>query len=95
MWASTGGQAVRISLSNQFGTRPVTFSQVDIGISAGGPLIVTGTSHRVTFAGSASVTIAPGAAAVSDPVTMTVPAADQSRGQPVHQRADGTGDLSQ
>jgi len=37
-------------------------------------LIVPGASHRVTFAGSTSVTIAPGAAAVSDPVTMTVPA---------------------
>ena len=74
VWTSTGGQAVRISLSNRFGTRPVTFGQVDIGISAGGPFIVTGTSHRVTFAGSTSVTIAPGAAAVSDPVTMTVPA---------------------
>ena len=59
MWASAGGQAVRVSLSNQFGTRPVTFSEVDIGISAGGPFIVTGTSHRVTFAGSTSVTIAP------------------------------------
>ena len=74
VWASTGGQAVRVSLSNQLGTRPVTFGEVDIGISAGGPFIVTGTSHRVTFAGSTSVTIAPGAAAVSDPVMMTVPA---------------------
>ena len=74
VWASAGGQAARISLSNQFGTRPVTFGQVDIGISAGGPLIVPGTGHRVTFAGSASVTIAPGGDAVSDPVTMTVPA---------------------
>jgi lysophospholipase L1-like esterase len=73
-WTSAGGQAARISLSNQFGTRPVTFSEADIGISAGGPLIFLGTDHRVTFAGHASVTIAPGAFAVSDPVTMTVPA---------------------
>jgi lysophospholipase L1-like esterase len=74
VWTSAGGQAARISVSNQFGTRPVTFGQVDIGISAGGPLIVPGTSHRVTFAGNASVTIAPGASAVSDPVAMAVPA---------------------
>ena len=47
---------------------------MDIGISAGGPFIVPGTSHRVTFAGSTSVTIAPGAAAVSDAVGITVPA---------------------
>jgi lysophospholipase L1-like esterase len=74
VWTSAGGQAARIRLSNQFGTRPVTFSQVDIGISAGGPFIVSGTSHPVTFAGSTSVTIAPGAAAISDPVAMVVPA---------------------
>jgi lysophospholipase L1-like esterase len=74
VWTSAGGQAARISLSNQFGRQPVTFSQVDIGISAGGPFVVPGTTHPVTFAGSTSVTIAPGAAAVSDPVAMIVPA---------------------
>ncbi len=74
VWASAGGQAARIRLSNQFGTRPVTFGRIDLGISAGGPLIVTGTDHRVTFAGRASVTIAPGATAVSDPVATTIPA---------------------
>jgi lysophospholipase L1-like esterase len=74
VWTSAGGQAARIRLSNQFGTRPVTFGQIDIGLSAGGPFVVGGTSHRVTFQGSTSVTIAPGAAAVSDPVAMTVPA---------------------
>jgi lysophospholipase L1-like esterase len=74
VWTSAGGQAARIRLSNQFGAQPVTFGQVDIGISAGGPFVVPGSSHRVTFAGSTSVTIAPGATAVSDPVAMTVPA---------------------
>jgi len=71
---SAGGQAARIRLSNQFGTRPVTFRQIDLGISAGGPLVIGGTDRRVTFAGRTSVTIAPGATAVSDPVAMTVPA---------------------
>jgi hypothetical protein len=74
VWTSAGGQAARISLSNQFGTHPVTFSQVEIGISAGGPFVVPGSGHRVTFAGSTSVTIAPGVAAVSDPVAMVIPA---------------------
>jgi lysophospholipase L1-like esterase len=74
VWTSAGGQAARIRLSNQFGTQPVTFGQVDIGISAGGPFVVPGSSHRVTFAGGTSITIAPGAAAVSDPVALTVPA---------------------
>ena len=66
VWTSVGGQAARIRLSNRFGTQPVTFSQVDVGISAGGASIVSGTNHPVTFAGSTSVTITPGAAVVSD-----------------------------
>ena len=75
IWTSVGGKAARIRLSNRFGTRPVTFNQVDVGISAGGAAVVRGTNHRVTFAGKSSVTIAPGAAATSDPVRMAVPAA--------------------
>ncbi len=74
VWTSAGGQAARIRLSNQFGTRPVTFSQVDLGLSAGGPLVFSGTNRRVTFAGHDAVTIAPGASAVSDPVDLAVPA---------------------
>jgi len=73
-WTSVGGQAARIGLSNRFGTQPVTFGQVDIGISAGGAYIAPDTNHIVTFAGSRSVTIPPGGSAVSDPVKMTVPA---------------------
>jgi lysophospholipase L1-like esterase len=74
VWTSVGGQAARIGLSNRFGTRPVTFGRVDVGLSAGGAFIMSGTDHLVTFAQRASVTIAPGAAVESDPVTMTVPA---------------------
>jgi lysophospholipase L1-like esterase len=74
VWTSVGGQAARIRLSNRFGTRPVTFSHVDVGISAGGAAVVPGTNHLVTFAGRPSATIAPGTAIVSDPVRMAVPA---------------------
>jgi lysophospholipase L1-like esterase len=74
VWTSAGGQAARIRLSNQFGTRPVTFGQVEIGVSAGSAFVTVGTNHRVTFAGRASVTIPPGGVAVSDPVSMAIPA---------------------
>jgi len=74
VWTSVGGQAARISLSNRFGTQPVTFGQVDVGVSAGGAYLAPGTNHIVTFAGTRSVTIPPGGSAVSDPVKMTVPA---------------------
>ena len=74
VWASAGGRSARIRLSNVFGTRPVTFRQVDIGVSAGGAAVSPGTSHLVTFGGRPSVTIRPGTEAVSDPVRLDVPA---------------------
>ena len=74
VWASAGGRAARIRLSNVFGTRPVTFSQLDIGVSAGGAAVAAGTNRPITFAGHAAVTIKPGAEAVSDPVRLNVPA---------------------
>ncbi len=75
VWASAGGRSARIRLSNVFGTRPVTFRQVDIGVSAGGAAVSPGTNHLVTFRGRPSVTIRPGTEAVSDPVRLDVPAA--------------------
>ncbi len=75
VWTSVGGQAARIRLSNRFGRRPITFRQVDIGIAGAGAAVRAGTSHLVTFDGRRSVTIEPGQAVVSDPVTMRVPAA--------------------
>ncbi|MGE5293117.1 MAG: SGNH/GDSL hydrolase family protein [Micromonosporaceae bacterium] len=74
VWTSAGGQAARVRLSNTFGAQAVTFGHVDIGVSAGGASVVAGTSHLVTFGGRKSVTIAPGAEVVSDPVPMPVPA---------------------
>ena len=74
VWTSAGGNAARVRLSNTFGTRAVTFDQVDAGISAGGASVAAGTNHLVTFDGSKSVTIPPGAEVVSDPVRMRVPA---------------------
>jgi lysophospholipase L1-like esterase len=74
VWASAGGRSARIRLSNVFGTRPVTFSQLDIGLSAGGAAVAAGTNRPITFAGHAAVTIKPGAEAVSDPIRLNVPA---------------------
>lgn len=74
VWTSAGGHSARVRLSNVFGTRAVTFNQVDIGISASGAAVVPGTNRQVTFAGHRSVTIAPGREAVSDPVPEDVPA---------------------
>ncbi len=67
-----GGRRFRVRLSNRWGLVPVTFSSVRLARRAGGAALVPGTSRRVTFGGSSSVTIPRGAAAVSDPIPLRV-----------------------
>ena len=64
-----GGQT-RIRLSNVFGTRPVTFDDVFIGLQQSGAAIVAGTNVAVQFGGKSSVTIPAGESVVSDPATL-------------------------
>src|SRR5262250_1322838 len=45
------GRQARIRLTNVFGTKPVTFDGVHIGLQMGGPGIVPGTNRPVLFAG--------------------------------------------
>jgi lysophospholipase L1-like esterase len=70
---SIGGSRVRIVLSNEYGTRPLTIGAAHIGLAGSGSSIVAGSDRPVTFSGRASFTIPPGAPAVSDPVELTVP----------------------
>lgn len=71
---SLGGSGVRITLSNVFGDRPVTFASAHLGLAGDGAAVVPGTNRPVTFAGADQVTVAPGTEALSDPVDATVPA---------------------
>ncbi|MGH3351173.1 MAG: SGNH/GDSL hydrolase family protein [Nocardioides sp.] len=71
---SLGGSGVRITLSNAFGDRPVTFASAHLGLAGGGAAVVPGTNRAVTFDGSGTVTVAPGEEVLSDPVDATVPA---------------------
>jgi lysophospholipase L1-like esterase len=64
------GRQARIRLSNAFGTKPVTFDSVYLGLQNNGAAVLAGTNRPVTFAGKPSVTIAPGADVVSDPVSL-------------------------
>ncbi|HTO64233.1 MAG TPA: GDSL-type esterase/lipase family protein [Bradyrhizobium sp.] len=64
-----GGQT-RIRLSNVFGTRPVTFDDVFVGLQQSGAAIVDGTNVAVQFGGKSSITIPAGDSAVSDAVTL-------------------------
>ncbi|GGI11722.1 SGNH/GDSL hydrolase family protein [Isoptericola cucumis] len=75
---SIGGRNVRVEVSNAFGTEPVTFDSVYAGIPADeddpAADLAPGSNHEVTFSGSSSVTVPPGAQALSDPVDWDVPA---------------------
>ena len=71
---SLGGDRVRVRLSNAYGTSPLAIGSAHVALSAGGASIVPGTDRALTFSGSPGITIPAGAVAVSDAVTLRVPA---------------------
>ena len=71
---SLGGKKVRIVLSNEYGTRPLTIGAAHIALAGAGSAITAGSDHALTFGGASSVTIPPGAPAISDPIDFSVPA---------------------
>ena len=68
------GTRWRVRLSNTFGTKPVVFDGVYVGVQASGGTLVAGTNRRVMFGGQASVTIPAGASMFSDAVALNAPA---------------------
>ena len=64
------GRAARIRLSNTFGSKPVTFDDVMLGLQTSGSALVARTNRPATFAGKASVTLQPGQSLVSDAVSL-------------------------
>jgi lysophospholipase L1-like esterase len=69
---SIGGSRLRVVLSNEYGKVPLKIGAAHIGLSADGPNIQQGSGHALTFGGSPSITVPPGAPVISDPVEMTV-----------------------
>jgi lysophospholipase L1-like esterase len=69
---SVGGDQLRVVLSNEFGTRPVTIGSASVAVSAGGSAIDPTTLKALTFGGKSSAVIPPGAPLVSDPVDLPV-----------------------
>jgi lysophospholipase L1-like esterase len=65
------GRAVRIRLTNAFGTAPVTFDGAFVGLQSQGGNVARGTNRPITFDnGKSSVTVAAGESAYSDAVTL-------------------------
>jgi lysophospholipase L1-like esterase len=71
---SLGGSRVRIVLSNEFGLDPLTIGAAHIALSEKGGAIALASANALTFSGRPSITIPPGAVALSDPADLKLPA---------------------
>jgi lysophospholipase L1-like esterase len=65
-----GGTAVRVTLTNQFGTTPLYIGSAFIALSAGSGRLQPGSSRQLTFNHQPSVTIPAGTYVLSDPIPM-------------------------
>ena len=66
---STGGSSLKIKLSNEFGTNPLTLDKVHIAQNLGHGTIDPSTDKAVTFSGQTSVTIPAGQVIESDDIS--------------------------
>jgi lysophospholipase L1-like esterase len=66
------GERIRIRLSNAFGTPALKIGAAHIAIAAQDSKTVPESDHTLTFGGASSISIPPGAPALSDPVDLHV-----------------------
>lgn len=71
---SAGGRAIRIVISNAYGTEPLVIGEARVARPSEGASVVEGSDRPLTFGGETRVSIPPGAPAISDPVEFDVPA---------------------
>jgi lysophospholipase L1-like esterase len=72
VFASAGGSALRVRLTNTFGSAPLQVGAVSVGVVLDGSQLVPGTSRTVTFGGKTTATVPAGAEELSDPVNFKV-----------------------
>jgi lysophospholipase L1-like esterase len=70
---SLGGSMVRVILTNEFGTDPLTIGAAHVALRATGSEIQLASANALTFNGQPGVMIPPGALAVSDPIALKLP----------------------
>ena len=70
---SIAGRALRVRFTNEFGTEPLRIDAASVAISAGDSAVQPGSLRALTFGGRPSITIPPGAQALSDSVDLSVP----------------------
>jgi lysophospholipase L1-like esterase len=71
---SIGGPLVRLEFSNEAGVEPLTIGAAHIALTASGDSISLPSANALTFGGKPSITIPPGATAISDPAALNLPA---------------------
>ena len=71
---SIGGRRARVELSNLFGSAPMAIGSAHIALRDKESSIVSGSDRALTVNGKTSFRIPPGAALISDPVDLNVPA---------------------
>jgi lysophospholipase L1-like esterase len=77
VFTSLGGKAVRARFTNEFSDRPLNIGAAQVAIAAPDSAIEAGSGRALTFGGQASISIAPNAQVVSDPVPLDVPATSE------------------
>jgi lysophospholipase L1-like esterase len=70
--SARGGSQIRVEFSNAFGAHSLTIGAAHVAIQQEGDAIEAGSDRALTFDGSPSVTIPPGAPEISDPVALNV-----------------------
>lgn len=71
---SMGGPLMRVVLTNEFGTEPLTIGAVHVALAGKGGEISLTSANAMTFGGKGSITIPAGSMAVSDPAGLAMPA---------------------
>ena len=69
---SIGGPEIRVRLTNSFSTQSLVLGAVHVADAGDGSTVKPGTDRTVTFGGQGSITVPPGAIAISDPVDLSV-----------------------
>jgi hypothetical protein len=75
------GDTMRVRLSNYFGTGPVTFSHVAVGLQSYSGATVAGTNTTLRFGGKTSVTVPAGQRVFSDAVKLPWVNGDEGEGE--------------
>jgi lysophospholipase L1-like esterase len=71
---SLDGSAIRVTLTNQFGTTPLRIGNAHVSLSNGHDGVDLKSDHQLTFNHRQVVSIPPGAYVISDPIAMPIAA---------------------